>query len=116
MSRLEVHQFPCLSDNYGYLVHDPDSGLTAAIDTPEVEPIHAALDARGQEEQMGPRREYSKVPPQQLTLPKVNAYSARRRSSQADQAAAQLESYMAGLQRGRSTPLTSQAVIQPRLF
>ena len=47
MSRLEVHQFPCLSDNYGYLVHDPDSGLTATIDTPEVEPIHAALDARG---------------------------------------------------------------------
>ena len=47
MSRLKVHQIPCLSDNYGYLVHDPDSGLTAAIDTPEVEPIHAALNAKG---------------------------------------------------------------------
>ncbi|MFK4002428.1 hydroxyacylglutathione hydrolase [Qipengyuania sp. NPDC077563] len=32
---LEIHQFPCLSDNYGYLLHDPDSGETAAIDTPD---------------------------------------------------------------------------------
>ena len=32
---LEIHQFPCLSDNYGYLLHDPDSGGTAAIDTPD---------------------------------------------------------------------------------
>ena len=47
MSALEVHQFPCLSDNYGYLVHDPDSGLTAAIDTPEVASIQEALDANG---------------------------------------------------------------------
>ncbi|MBM3596194.1 MAG: hydroxyacylglutathione hydrolase, partial [Alphaproteobacteria bacterium] len=23
---LRVHQFPCLDDNYGYLLHDPDSG------------------------------------------------------------------------------------------
>ena len=28
---LEVHQFPCLTDNYGFLLHDPDSGETAAI-------------------------------------------------------------------------------------
>lgn len=27
--------FPCLSDNYGFLLHDPQSGLTAAIDTPD---------------------------------------------------------------------------------
>ena len=32
---LNVHQFPCLSDNYGFLLHDPDSGETAAIDTPD---------------------------------------------------------------------------------
>lgn len=32
---LEVHQFPCLSDNYGYLLHDKESGETAAIDTPD---------------------------------------------------------------------------------
>ena len=34
---LEVHQFPCLSDNYGYLLHDPASGETACIDTPDAE-------------------------------------------------------------------------------
>ncbi|MCP3999489.1 MAG: hydroxyacylglutathione hydrolase [Gammaproteobacteria bacterium] len=40
---LEVHQFPCLEDNYGYLVHDQDSGFTAAVDTPETEAIERAL-------------------------------------------------------------------------
>jgi hydroxyacylglutathione hydrolase len=34
---LEIHQFPCLSDNYGYLVHDPDSGETVCIDTPDAD-------------------------------------------------------------------------------
>ena len=37
MSALQVHQFPCLSDNYGFLLHDPDSGETACIDTPDAE-------------------------------------------------------------------------------
>jgi hydroxyacylglutathione hydrolase len=32
---LEIHQFPCLSDNYGFLLHDPASQETAAIDTPD---------------------------------------------------------------------------------
>ncbi len=32
---IEIHQFACLSDNYGYLIHDPASGETAAIDTPD---------------------------------------------------------------------------------
>ncbi len=44
---LEVHQFPCLSDNYGYLIHDTDTGVTATIDTPEVAPINAALEETG---------------------------------------------------------------------
>jgi hydroxyacylglutathione hydrolase len=44
--KLEVHMIPCLEDNYGYLVHDPDSGFTATIDTPEVEPILRALEER----------------------------------------------------------------------
>ncbi|MBO6557178.1 MAG: hydroxyacylglutathione hydrolase [Pseudomonadales bacterium] len=44
---LEVHQFPCLSDNYGYLIHDPEAGVTATIDTPEVDPINAALKEKG---------------------------------------------------------------------
>jgi hydroxyacylglutathione hydrolase len=34
---LEVHQFACLSDNYGFLLHDPASGETACIDTPDAE-------------------------------------------------------------------------------
>ncbi len=37
MSQLELHQFPCLSDNYGYLLHDPASEETACIDTPDAE-------------------------------------------------------------------------------
>ena len=32
---LQVHQFPCLSDNYGFLLHDPASGETTCIDTPD---------------------------------------------------------------------------------
>jgi hydroxyacylglutathione hydrolase len=32
---ISVHQFPCLSDNYGFLVHDTDSHETVAIDTPD---------------------------------------------------------------------------------
>src|SRR5690606_38618042 len=47
MSEIQVHMFPCLADNYGFLVHDPDTGATAAIDTPEVEPILRELAARG---------------------------------------------------------------------
>mmetsp|Transcript_16225 Transcript_16225/g.50881 ORF Transcript_16225/g.50881 Transcript_16225/m.50881 type:complete len:264 (+) Transcript_16225:280-1071(+) len=40
----KIAQFPALRDNYGFLLHDPASGSTAAIDTPEVEPIVAALE------------------------------------------------------------------------
>ncbi|MCE9648582.1 MAG: hydroxyacylglutathione hydrolase [Parvibaculum sp.] len=47
MSKLEIHQFEALKDNYGYLVHEPSSGATAAIDTPEVGPILKALDQKG---------------------------------------------------------------------
>jgi hydroxyacylglutathione hydrolase len=44
---LEIHQFPCLSDNYGFLIHEPSSGATATIDTPDVAPINAALEEKG---------------------------------------------------------------------
>jgi len=47
MRPIEIHQFPCLSDNYGYLIHDAESGATAAIDTPSAEAIQAALEAKG---------------------------------------------------------------------
>jgi hydroxyacylglutathione hydrolase len=42
-----VHQFPCLKDNYGFLLHDPATGETAAIDTPEASKILAEAEARG---------------------------------------------------------------------
>jgi len=41
-----VHQFLCLADNFGVLVHDPHRRATAAIDAPEAAPILAALAAR----------------------------------------------------------------------
>ena len=34
---LRIHQFACLSDNYGFLLHDAASGETACIDTPDAE-------------------------------------------------------------------------------
>ena len=43
----EVYQFPCLTDNFGVLVHDPATGATAAIDVPEAAPVLKALDERG---------------------------------------------------------------------
>src|SRR6202521_5247219 len=43
----QTHLFPCLSDNYGVLIHDPASGATAAIDAPEAGPIEAALKTTG---------------------------------------------------------------------
>ena len=46
MSSLEIHMFPCLSDNYGYLVHDRDAAITAAIDTPDADAILGALARR----------------------------------------------------------------------
>lgn len=46
-SKLEIYQFPCLSDNYGVLLHDPASGDTAAIDAPEADAVFKALDDKG---------------------------------------------------------------------
>ena len=44
---MQIFQFPCLKDNYGYLIHDDASGATACIDTPETGPILAALEETG---------------------------------------------------------------------
>ena len=44
---LQIHQFPCRSDNYGFLAHDPETDLTACIDTPEADAINAALEETG---------------------------------------------------------------------
>jgi hydroxyacylglutathione hydrolase len=43
----QIHLFPCLTDNYGVLVHDPETGATAAIDAPEAAAVEAALKATG---------------------------------------------------------------------
>lgn len=44
---LQIHQFECLSDNYGYLVHDPASGETTCIDTPDADVYLAEAKAKG---------------------------------------------------------------------
>jgi hydroxyacylglutathione hydrolase len=43
----ETRLFLCLKDNYGVLLHDPDTGATATIDAPEAAPVEAALKATG---------------------------------------------------------------------
>lgn len=47
MSNLEIHQFPCLSDNYGVLLRDADAGVVASIDAPDAEAVQAALKEKG---------------------------------------------------------------------
>ncbi|MEW5683627.1 MAG: hydroxyacylglutathione hydrolase [Pseudomonadota bacterium] len=44
---LTVHQFPCLSDNYGFLIRDEASGKTACIDTPDAKAILDELKGLG---------------------------------------------------------------------
>lgn len=44
---LEVRQIPALNDNYIYLVHEPVTGATAAVDPAEAEPVMEALAAAG---------------------------------------------------------------------
>ena len=43
----QTYLFPCLTDNFGVLIHDPASGSTASIDAPEAAPIEAALQKTG---------------------------------------------------------------------
>ena len=47
MAALEIFQFLCRSDNYGVLVHDPETGDTAAIDAPDAEPVRKAAAKKG---------------------------------------------------------------------
>lgn len=49
MTELDIDLFSCLSDNFGVLLHDLESGATASIDAPEEGPILEALARRGWE-------------------------------------------------------------------
>ena len=44
---LDVRLFPCLNDNYGFLVRDRDTGVVAAVDTPDAAAILADLQDSG---------------------------------------------------------------------
>jgi hydroxyacylglutathione hydrolase len=44
---LQIIRIPVLSDNYVWLVHEPDSGETIAVDPAVAEPVLAEADARG---------------------------------------------------------------------
>ncbi len=44
---IAVHQFPCLKDNFGVLVRDPETGAVAAIDAPDGAAVIAAAEAMG---------------------------------------------------------------------
>jgi len=44
---LDVRMFPCLSDNYGFLVRDAATGDVATIDTPDADAILGELDRSG---------------------------------------------------------------------
>ncbi|WP_430421208.1 hydroxyacylglutathione hydrolase [Phenylobacterium sp.] len=46
---LTVHQFACLSDNYGFLIRDEATGRTACIDTPDAAAVLRELDDLGWE-------------------------------------------------------------------
>jgi hydroxyacylglutathione hydrolase len=44
---LEIRQFPCLQDNYGFLIRDVASGKVGCVDTPDAEAILRELEASG---------------------------------------------------------------------
>jgi hydroxyacylglutathione hydrolase len=47
MPKLDIEQFPCLSDNYAVLIHDEETGVTASIDAPDADAILRRLSAKG---------------------------------------------------------------------
>jgi hydroxyacylglutathione hydrolase len=47
MTPLDIVRIPALSDNYIWLVHDPDSGETMVVDPGAAEPVMEAAAARG---------------------------------------------------------------------
>jgi hydroxyacylglutathione hydrolase len=47
VAKLQIEQIPVLRDNYIYLVHEPTSGATAAVDPALAEPVNEMLAVRG---------------------------------------------------------------------
>lgn len=47
MPRFDIALFPCRTDNFGAIVHAPETGATIAVDAPEEGPIVRALEERG---------------------------------------------------------------------
>ncbi|MDM9649569.1 hydroxyacylglutathione hydrolase [Rhizobium sp. NPDC090275] len=47
MKPLDLDVFLCRTDNFGVLVHDPETGLTASIDAPDADAVIAAANRRG---------------------------------------------------------------------
>jgi hydroxyacylglutathione hydrolase len=47
MTALDIVRVPVLSDNYAWLIHDPASGETVAVDPGEAQPLFDAAAARG---------------------------------------------------------------------
>jgi hydroxyacylglutathione hydrolase len=47
MAHLLFHLFLCRTDNYGLLIHDPESGATAAVDAPDAGEIESQLMRHG---------------------------------------------------------------------
>ena len=47
MSTFQYHQFLYGTDNYGVLMHDPDTGQTAAIDAGDLDSYLQALTSKG---------------------------------------------------------------------
>jgi hydroxyacylglutathione hydrolase len=47
MRALTIELVPCLKDNYAYLIHDAEAGLTAVVDPSEPEPVREALERHG---------------------------------------------------------------------
>ncbi len=43
----QTYLFPCLTDNFGVLIHDAETGATASIDAPEAAAVEAALAKTG---------------------------------------------------------------------
>jgi hydroxyacylglutathione hydrolase len=44
---LQVRQFPCLQDNYGFLIRDSETGAVACVDTPDADVILRELEKSG---------------------------------------------------------------------